>query len=191
MSYVRKWYMADPHFGHQAMMGFCPETRPFASVHEMDQAIIDRVNERVSKSDILYILGDFAFGKDEAHIKRCFHSLNGRKVLIIGNHDVDRDGALKPVLATLPWDQAPVHSLITSDNGTRLFLAHYAHRAWPGQHKGAIHLYGHSHGRLPQWARSRDVGLDVADMGFGPMTMDFIAATLPAHIETGEIEEEA
>lgn len=41
-------------------------------------------------------------------------------------------------------------------------LSHYGHRVWHGSHKGWIHLYGHSHGSLPAYGKSMDVGVDVA-----------------------------
>ena len=56
--------------------------------------------------------------------------------------------------------------------GSRVWLSHYAHRSWPAQHYGAYHFYGHSHGALPHVGRSRDVGIDVLDMGFGPRTFE-------------------
>ena len=45
----------------------------------------------------------------------------------------------------------------------RLFLAHYAHRAWPGLWRGTRHLYGHTHATLPDTTRSCDVGVDAWD----------------------------
>lgn len=185
MAFTRKFYTADLHFGHDAMRTMAPASRGgFATVEDMDRAMIEGINARVGKTDILYIVGDFAISKDDAYVRRCFHALNGRKILIIGNHDVTDDGMLKPVLATLPWDQAPVHSLQTSDEGERLSLHHLALRVWPGQFKGGWHFYGHSHGKIPHMGKSRDVGVDVADTGFAPMT--FREFTAGYQIETGE-----
>lgn len=184
MAWTQKFYMADPHFGHQLMIDKLPDTRPFETVRGMDDAIIEATNERVGKNDMLYIVGDFAVTKDENYVAQVFRRLNGRKILIIGNHDVDDKGNLKPSLAKLEWDQPPVFSLQTSDEGQRLFLAHYAHRAWPGQHKEGWHFYGHSHGRIPHIGRSRDVGIDCADIGLGPQT--FRELTARYQPETGE-----
>ncbi|WP_139813065.1 metallophosphoesterase [Ensifer aridi] len=170
MTFTTKHYMGDPHFGHMAMLRFQPKTRPFSSFEEMDQAIIERTKERVRKDDLLFILGDFAFSKDDEYVRHCFHELPGRKVLILGNHDLDRDGSVRKVIAKLPWYQPPTHAMSTKEDGGFVWLSHYGHRVWPGSHKGSFHFYGHSHNNLPPTGRSRDVGVDVPDMGLGPRT---------------------
>ena len=52
----------------------------------MNCALIDNWNSTVKKTDTIYILGDFAFGNREM-IKAIVNRLNGRKVLVMGNHD--------------------------------------------------------------------------------------------------------
>ncbi len=54
------WFTADFHFGHSHIIRYC--NRPFRSVAEMDQAILDRLNASVKVNDILYFLGDFCIG---------------------------------------------------------------------------------------------------------------------------------
>lgn len=171
MGFTTKWYMADPHFGHEAALHWETTPRAFGSTEEMDKAIVDRVNERVKK-DLLFILGDFAVSNDPEYVAHVFHALGGRKVLVLGNHDLDSKGRVKPAIAGLPWDFPPVHAMETKDGGRRLYMSHYAHRVWPAGHHGAFHFYGHSHGNLPGVGRSRDVGIDCADMDFGPRRFD-------------------
>jgi calcineurin-like phosphoesterase family protein len=61
-----------------------------------------------------------------------------------------------------------------------MYLAHYAHRSWPGgASAGVIHLYGHSHGTLPGTRWSCDVGVDA--WGFMPVTVAQIQAALQDH----------
>ncbi|MCV3768899.1 hypothetical protein [Rhizobium sp. TRM95796] len=178
MSFTRKFYTADLHFGHSKIRDYCPATRDFASVEEMDSEIFTRVQERVSASDLLYILGDFAVCPDPEYVRHCFHMLPGRKRLILGNHDIDKKGRVRKDLADLPWDRPPTHALGTTDVGCRLYLHHYACRTWPAAHNGSYHLYGHSHGNLPPLGRSRDVGIDCADTHFAPMSFAEIKETL-------------
>jgi calcineurin-like phosphoesterase family protein len=178
MSFRRKFYTADLHLGHHGILKHCSNTRPYDTVEEMDRAIVERINERVTKDDILYIIGDFAIPSDPAYVRHRFHSINGGKVLVWGNHDLDNKGRLQKTLRDLPWDIPPTAALETTDEGARIYLHHYGCRTWPAAHHGSFHLFGHSHGNLPPLGRSRDVGIDCPDTHFAPMTLREIQETL-------------
>lgn len=79
----RYFVIADPHFGHANIIRYC--NRPFRNVEEMDEKLIKVWNETVTNKDEVFILGDFAFGKEK--ISSIASRLNGRKTLIKGNHD--------------------------------------------------------------------------------------------------------
>lgn len=75
--------VSDTHFGHENIIGYCQ--RPFASVEEMDEAMVSRWNAVVRPQDHVYHLGDVAMKKPNlAIVKR----LNGHKRLVFGNHDI-------------------------------------------------------------------------------------------------------
>jgi calcineurin-like phosphoesterase family protein len=77
------FFIGDTHFGHKNIIKFC-DGRDFDSVEEHDQGIIDRWNSVVRPKDIVWHLGDVAFGsKNISKIEQC----NGIKKLILGNHD--------------------------------------------------------------------------------------------------------
>ena len=78
------FFTADLHFGHANVIKFC--ARPFADVQEMDAALIANWNKRVGDDDDVWILGDFTFKRLEI-AKDYLQQLQGRKHLIIGNHD--------------------------------------------------------------------------------------------------------
>jgi len=170
MAFVKKFYIADTHLLHARLLGMQP--RPFAIIEEHDNVIVERWNSVVSDDDIVYHLGDFAFGlaKNADHVRELFGRLKGRKHLIIGNHDADKKGSLHPTLAALDWAARPEHALRTQDGGTDVWMSHYAARTWPCSSYGAVHFYGHSHGKLPGQGRSRDVGCDLPDVDFTPRT---------------------
>jgi calcineurin-like phosphoesterase family protein len=170
MAFVKKFYVSDTHLGHERLLSMQP--RPFSSIEEHDEHIIKQWNSAVADADIVYHLGDFAFSlkQNADRVRETFARLNGRKYLIIGNHDVGKKGDLHPTLASLDWAARPEHALRTSDGGRDVWLAHYAARSWPSQHYGAYHFYGHSHGKLPGVGRSRDVGVDMPDVDFTPRT---------------------
>lgn len=168
MTFVNKYYISDTHLGHERMLSMQP--RPFSSIEEHDEYIVTAWNSVVDDDDIVYHLGDFAFGlsRDGDRIRGIFARLKGRKYLVIGNHDVDKRGHLHPTLASLDWSARPEHALRTTDGGHDLWLSHYAARSWPSQHCGSVHFYGHSHGKVPGVGRSRDVGVDMPDVVFQP-----------------------
>ncbi|WP_313616376.1 hypothetical protein [Rhizobium sp.] len=181
MAVSRTWYTADLHLGHPGILKSQPATRPFPSVEEMDATIVERINERVGRDDLIYILEDFALSRNKAYVEHLFHAIACRKALVLGNHDLDRHGRIKDTIVDLPWAIPPVAALEIKDgpSGCRVWLSHYAHRNWPASHYGAFHFYGHSHGALPPFGRSRDVGIDCADTGFGPMLFTDLVEAMP------------
>jgi calcineurin-like phosphoesterase family protein len=173
----RKLYTADHHFGHALMLTH--PGRPFSSTEEMDERLIEAWNAVVGESDIVYHLGDFSMSLgDEERVRTIFSRLKGQKKLVLGNHDHRKANAIHPTLARLDWLGTPTTALETTDHGRRVFLSHYAHRVWPGCHKGAVHFFGHSHGNLPPQGRSRDVGVDCPDTGFAPRTFEELTANM-------------
>ncbi|NKQ88180.1 hypothetical protein [Rhizobium ruizarguesonis] len=168
--FVQKYYISDTHFGHERLISMQP--RPFSAIDEHDEYIVESWNSVVGVHDIVYHLGDFAFNlaRDADRVRGIFGRLNGRKYLLIGNHDVDKRGNLHPTLAALEWAARPEHALRIKDCGKDLWLSHYAARTWPCSGYGSVHFYGHSHGKLPGVGLSRDVGVDMPDVDFTPRT---------------------
>ena len=78
------FYISDNHFGHKNIIKY--DNRPFNSVEDMDEVMIDRWNSVVGDDDTVYILGDFSWYKEEKTLE-ILNRLSGRKVLIKGNHD--------------------------------------------------------------------------------------------------------
>lgn len=84
----RIWLTADLHLGHKNVLSYC--ARPFLSVGDMDEALSRQLG-KVGPDDWLVMVGDVAMGD---HIA-CFPLLRrvpGRKVLVVGNHDITRAG---------------------------------------------------------------------------------------------------
>lgn len=170
----RTLFCADTHWSHRAILGHrFGLNRPFATIDEHDEALIARWNAAVRPGDTVWHLGDFSHRCPEGRARAIFARLNGRRrFLVRGNHD--------RIAARMPWDGVVdvARVVVPRPDGTTLgvWCSHYAHRVWPGQHRGDIHLYGHSHGRLPGTAASTDVGVDCFD--FRPVAIDEILARL-------------
>lgn len=83
--------ISDTHFGHENIIKYCD--RPFNDYIEMDEHIIRKWNNIVSPQDKVYHLGDVYMGKSH-YCDEILHSLNGKKRLILGNHDNGKDQVL-------------------------------------------------------------------------------------------------
>lgn len=85
---MRRFVIADTHFGHNNIIGY--ENRPFRDVREMDNSLIEMWNSIVGDDDLVYMLGDFTLSRNKEIIANLVSKLNGRKILIMGNHDTRR-----------------------------------------------------------------------------------------------------
>ena len=81
------FFIADTHFGDERIIRY--ENRPFSSADEMDACLIQKWNEKVTEDDTVYVLGDF--GADGCE-RKILSSLNGKKYLVLGNHDALENG---------------------------------------------------------------------------------------------------
>ena len=81
---MKYFIISDTHFGHANIIKYC--NRPFADVEQMDKALIKNWNSVVSNSDMVIHLGDVGLGNKQ-YVKNILSQLNGRKILIKGNHD--------------------------------------------------------------------------------------------------------
>jgi calcineurin-like phosphoesterase family protein len=160
------FFTSDTHFGDAPRLRV--DRRPFASIGEMDRAIVERWNETVGPDDDVWHLGDFALGPKSKGIAELLAALKGRKHLIIGNND-------GPETIEQPGWASVQHYAELSVEGKRLVLCHYAFRTWNRMGQGVINLHGHSHGRLKPATRQYDVGVDVWD--FRPVTLATIVGT--------------
>lgn len=75
---------ADSHFCHANIIKYC--NRPWNTVEEMNEGMIERWNEVVGENDTVIHLGDFSFG-NRTKVESVFHRLNGKIDLVLGNHD--------------------------------------------------------------------------------------------------------
>ena len=76
--------IGDTHFMHRNIIKYC--NRPFKDVEAMTEGLVKNWNGIVGKNDIVYVVGDFALcGKQK--IIEIGQRLNGRKRLVLGNHD--------------------------------------------------------------------------------------------------------
>ncbi len=132
------WFISDTHFGHENILEYEKEARPFENIYFMNEAIIERWNAVVNEKDTVYHLGDFCFGKH--NIELASH-LKGKKRLVLGNHDTYKNSNYLQYFEKLYgvkfWEQCvlshmPVHPL---QLGRRWFL----------------NVHGHLHSKRVMW----------------------------------------
>lgn len=143
---VKIWFTSDTHFGHQNILRFCE--RPFVSVEEMDNTIIERWNLKVGKDDIVFHLGDFAFASNKRW-QDLIHTLNGKIYLILGNHDIIR----WPGTYTMQlFDRVENQMMLKIDNKYKVYLNHFPFLCYDGTYRNpedcTIQLHGHVHERV-------------------------------------------
>ena len=155
---MKVFFTSDTHFGDHRVLNIRP--RPFGSVGQMNEAMIERWNSRVGERDEIWHLGDFATTVKVA--QSVLPQLNGKKHLVTGNIDPERVRALN-------WSSVQAYAELPND-GVLLVLCHYPFRTWNGMHRGSLNLHGHSHGRLEPLRRQHDVGVDAHD--FYPVLLD-------------------
>lgn len=145
------WFTADTHFDHKNIIRY--SNRPFSSIDDMNQALLDNINAAVAVNDELYHLGDFCFGVRASYFRNAIKCKNVH--IIWGNHD--KDTRRQHRLFTTSAELKEIKY-----DGRGIVLCHYAMRVWNKSHHGQFHLYGHSHGSLPDDPNSLsfDCGVD-------------------------------
>ncbi len=154
--------ISDTHFGHLGVTKFLREDgtklRPWNSVEEMDEAMIENWNKVVTHNDKVYHLGDVVINRKALHT---LYRLNGTKVLIKGNHDLFRLDEYTPHFK----DIRAYHVL------DQFLLAHIpvhpeSLERWPAQ------IHGHLHANTLK--NKRYINVSVEQIDYTPIPFDIV-----------------
>lgn len=165
---MKNFYIADLHLFHENILRL--SNRPFSTLTKMHETIIENWNKKVTKDDNVYILGDVSLGHTQEVIK-ILKQLNGRKILIIGNHD---HKCLKNKEFRNEFIEITSYKEL-EDNNKKVILFHYPIEEWNGYFRNSIHLYGHVHindMNLKPLKNRYNVGID--KLNFEPCSLDEI-----------------
>lgn len=150
------YFTSDTHWFHANIVKHCH--RPFDSVAEMNEVLIQAWNDKVPKNGVVFHCGDLSFGRPEDTVK-IMNRLNGTKYLIKGNHDKNFNNKLKKCFG---WIKEKY--VLKLDDGNRIVLSHCPFLTWDGSHRGTYHVHGHCHGTLKLEKTTRmDVGVDTRE----------------------------
>jgi len=162
------WFTSDTHFHHENIIDYC--RRPFAHAYEMNNEMIRRWNEVVKPEDTVYHLGDFAMGpKTLIHPTR--EKLNGKIILVLGNHDRNTNTML-----AAGFDRVYDDVIKTLDSHT-LYMRHKPELDTSKWHGCEYHLHGHVHEHYTRHGNAINVGVDV--WNFTPQRLEALLSSSP------------
>lgn len=168
----RTFVTADLHFGHKGVCLFNKADgtplRPWNTPDEMDDGLIDLWNSTVNPSDLVYVLGDFCLSKKALHKAG---RLNGRKVLIAGNHDIFKLKDYTPYFTDIKACHVVKGAILTHIPIHPASLARYG-----------CNIHGHLHSNVVmtkegRWFKKsisdpRYICVSVEQTNFKPVSMD-------------------
>lgn len=133
------FFIADTHFGHGNALAF--DNRPFKTIEEHDRALAENWNNAVGPDDEVFILGDISW-HNATKTNEILRALNGKKHLIIGNHD-------KKLLKNREFQsffmEITDYKELPYGEKKGIVLSHYPIPCFNHHYYGWYHLYGHVH----------------------------------------------
>lgn len=134
---VNLFFTSDTHFWHSNIIKYC--NRPFMDIEEMNEEIIKRWNDKIEKDDLVFHLGDFAFCGPSQY-KTLLERLNGKIILILGNHDWRniKEGYMSKF-------NGIYQQLRIKVDDQRIYLNHFPFLCYEGSWRGVWQLFGHVH----------------------------------------------
>lgn len=158
------YWASDIHYNHFNAIHHA--NRPFKTVEEMDEYILETLRTTLTPSDILFTLGDIFWKCDYEKIKKFVDCIPCPWYFILGNHDNENILKFEPLAKKLKkvGDIFDVN-LRDEKEEYNIIMSHYPIESWPRSHYGSVHLHGHNHGGKDEeneekgWLRM-DVGFD-------------------------------
>lgn len=170
---MTKFVTSDLHLNHSRILEFCPITRPFELLDQMNEWIISEWNMQVSEDDTVYILGDVAFGPLEPAIE-LISRLQGCKILVVGNHDykfLKHSGFIELF--------SEIHEYLEiKHNKKNIVMSHYPILYWNRGQYGSIMLHGHLHDDQSGLEDYRVMNVGIDSTGKVVVPLDLVIETL-------------
>jgi calcineurin-like phosphoesterase family protein len=162
---MNKWFISDTHFSHTNIIRYTE--RPFQSVNEMNERLIENWNALVRPQDTVFFLGDFGLGTTNFLTSLCA-LLHGNKICIRGNHDGTPTKMQKIGFVLV------LESAFIKIGRHRVELVHMPSQPAPPH----FQLHGHVHEKRPNKLVDRQLNLSVEVWDYKPVSEKAIAALL-------------
>lgn len=146
---------SDNHFSHKNIIEFC--NRPFNSVEEMNEKMIENWNKVVPDDGLVFHLGDFAWGGYQEY-KKIRERLNGKIILIKGNHDF-RNGCQSEAQYNELFEFSTQQLLIEIED-RKVYLNHVPFLCYGGTYRDPKGLVYQCHGHV-HLSKKSPKGLDI------------------------------
>ena len=168
------YFISDLHFGHANCLAF--DNRPFKTIEEHDEYIIEKWNETVNIDDDVFILGDISWYGTMKTVE-ILERLNGRLHLIKGNHDTQflKSAMFRDLFVEIT-DYKEL-DIGLADN-ERIVLCHYPIPCFKNHYYNWIHLYGHVHSSF-EWNMMENVKRQMTELYDKRCEMYNVGAMMP------------
>ncbi|MCX6803218.1 MAG: metallophosphoesterase family protein [Candidatus Diapherotrites archaeon] len=123
--------ISDFHLNHKNIILY--SNRPFTSIEEMNNSLIQNWNNIVEENDLVIFVGDLFLGHKK-ELEKWLSLLKGKIIFIKGNHDSKSFNALKELIITF--------------RGQRFFVTHNPKNN-PFDWQGWM-IHGHCHNKNPE-----------------------------------------
>ncbi len=196
---------SDQHFFHQRALEIMPH-RPWKTIDDMNEGLIDNYNSVVKPNDICIFLGDVVMGKKVENVPKIIPRLNGTRYLITGNHDFLpselRADKLKQMedlylfngFSQIAYGCVKLNMFTDDPTGDKINLCHFPPLASydpnaeydrkydqlkPTIKEGEYLFHGHTHARQHLTAPGIiHVGVDSAICDYSPINLDTLLGLL-------------
>jgi calcineurin-like phosphoesterase family protein len=155
------FFIADLHFDHANIIKYT--NRPFKTVEEMNETLLQRYNEVVKDDSIVFFLGDMAFGRGSRKPRWWLEQLRGSITYIKGSHD-------HGISPTNLENCYPIFVLDTGE-GKNVLLTHEPHQGPSSYHNWEWQIHGHTHDTHLVDIRKKRICVSVEAIDYRPISL--------------------
>jgi len=166
------WFTSDTHYNHENILKFVDDKgdfiRPgFKNVDHMNEVLIDNFNKYVKPQDHVYFCGDVFFGSKDK-IPYIMKRLNGKKRLVLGNHDdIQKQKLHEHFEKIMLWRHFKTENFLVTH--IPLMADQFRH--------AAVNVHGHLHANFVMNGNKKDdryINVCVENTEYRPFHMDDI-----------------